>query len=468
MRSIFISAAFLSLCAFGLYGVTEDFQKTLTLNAAQDSAITTLTSNAHRLQFTGDERVSSVVKTWQDAVGKFPNSPEALIGLAKAHLAASARQLSFPDRIEHLCTTYQNLTKAAQRSPHSARLQISLADIKSQIKNPNQSCHSIASKNKKEAGSNQLTAEAHLQRAIQLEPFNTNTLYLAAVVYRAMDRKDESLELLRKVQEISPMTAAQREYTYNLVKTERELQLGMPKKYPEIISWYSHFERQRPYELQQWNATFVESFRTALGELKSRLRDKKISQEEYGRFVIHLSRQTAISTSDSLRKEIDEILSVVYQIAGKTEWSQVLAMRARMSRIPVAKAALSSDKTPRSTMLYHWVSDEQHLVRSLDSRSGSLGLFVPPNRTMRMLVIESGQGAPRVDPESLELFVSEDNKEFLPISGNIESRTFSVDGVHNIVFTFDKTPFRYLKIVSNASGSRRFNAPLSRLLQAFE
>ncbi len=464
MKSALLSSSILILCALGLYEVTQEFQRQLALSTAEEKADNILSSSTQRLQYTADERVGLVLQTWQDVADDFPSTPDALIGLARAHLAASARELTFPARIEHLCSTLVNLSSAAAKSPSSARLQISLADIKSQITDPSRSCPEQT----QAAILSPLSAEQHLERALKLQPFNTSIMYLAASVYRALDQKEKSLVLLRKVQEISSMSRAQRDYTYAMVESQRELEVALPRKYPEIISWYSHFERNRPYQLQSWNDTFVAGFQEALNELKTRLRSGVVSPEEYGRFVIQISSQTAISTSDMLRKEIDGILSVAYQLLGKTEWSQILARRSRMERIPIAKSFLQSDKTPRSTMLSHWVADDQHLERYLDSRGGSIGLFVPPNRTLRMLVIESGEGAPRVAPESLELFASEDNREFVSLQRNFEAEAFSVDGVQNIVFTFEKAPFRYLKIVSNASGRRQFRAPLSRLLQAFE
>lgn len=464
MKSALLSGSILLLSAIGLTEATDSLRRELALTQTEEEAREILSSSSKRLQFTADERVAQVVESWQAVADKFPSTPEALTGLARAHLAASARAVEFPKRIEHLCRSLVNLSEALAKSPSSARLQISLADIKTQIPQPAQSCpEQIQS-----ASISPLSADQHLKRALKLEPYNTTILYLSAGVYRALGQKEKSLGLLRKVQEISNMSSAQREYTYAMVDTQQDLEVALPRKYPEIISWYSHFERERPYQLQNWNDTFIAGFRDALGELKSRLRTGIVSPEEYGRFVIHLSRQNAISNSDTLRKEIDEILSVAYQLTGKPEWSKVVARRAEMNRIPIAKSVVARDKTPRSTMLSHWIADDQHVEHSLDSRGGSLGLFVPPNRTLRMLVIESGQGAPRIAPESLELFASEDNKEFVSLERSYEAEDYTVEGVQNIVFTFHKAPFRYLKIVSNASSKRHFRAPLSRLLQAFE
>jgi hypothetical protein len=366
-------------------------------------------------------------------------------------------------RINSLCKALEYFEKAIVESPHKASYHIALADMESQIRNSTQLCNRNIRKG------HALNPKERLRLATLLAPNNVETNYFASVVHLASGDKATALALLRRNQETNPLfTEAQRNYTYRLVTTEEELAIALPNKFPEVAKWLHFFFNERPADYQAWHATFELALSGAVGELKERYGRGQIAYYDFSNFIKRISELPLSASSETVRRELDRVLAHIYDADGLNDWAQVLRERQKLARLPILKSLMKDDKSPRTSMLFGWVSDHEARTASLDYLGRVVGIYLPAEYALDMLILQSSRTA-NLKPGNLELLASNDNLHFHVISNDIRADTIFLDGKEAIVFRFDEGhQFRFMKIrYKGAERQPNFVSTMQQLVQAY-
>lgn len=413
-----------------------------------------------------DEEMTELYAHWEKLDRLARVHPEIKHQLGRAALARSVSAKNTDKKIALFCEAREHFRQAALRSPHNATYQVSWADVDTQLRNPEKICPQFS---KTSTSPSPLSPPERLQLAQNISPFSTIDLYLAAIVYLRGGDRNKALSLLRTNQEINPhFTKAQRAYTYNLVRSEQELTVAIPRRYPEVLGWIWHFSREREADYIDWRDTFVSAVEDALLDVRARFKEGKINSRDYSTYIKSIHSIPLVADSEQLRRNLDGLLANIYEVEGNPDWAKVLKYRQELIRIPVLKSLIGDDKLPKQTMLFGWVPDFEQRRAELDVLGRSIGIYLPLGHRMHMLILESLQSSTQIDEKALELMFSQDNLTYYPLSITDSVTTKLIDGRENMVITFDQADFRYLKI--RYLGSNRvpkFSNRFSRLIQVY-
>lgn len=429
----------------------------------QDSSFTSVEDNKAFLKKSLDEEISELYSGWAGMARYAALSPEVDYSFGRASLLLSLLTVNRSEKLSLYCQALAAFKSAAAHSPNNPRYHIALADVEGQFRGASDYfCPEQPSKST-------LSPAERLRHAQALAPYSTVDLYLAAVVYLGLNMKDDALRLLRLNQEINPsFTEDQRRYAYRLVSSQNDLHVALPRRYPEVLLWIAFFSRERESDYLLWRETFEQALMEAVTELQGRFRRGELGEEAYSRFLKSISALPLVASSTLLQRELDMIQADVYAAEGAEVWADVLHARSELERLPVLKSVIADDRQPKQTMLFNWAADAEVNRASFDSLGHSLGIYLPQDMVLSLLILQSSDSSARIKTNELEILASKDNFDYHPLSTDGHLRTEIVDGRETLVFDFPTNDFRYLKLrYLGSNRSPRFTNSFANLLQAY-
>ncbi|MCB0358311.1 MAG: hypothetical protein KDD44_01700 [Bdellovibrionales bacterium] len=403
-------------------------------------------------------------RSWGQAEPFAEFKPDAFQALGRSAMLMAGIGSDYDQKIYFLCQALRYFADAVQASPLRPDFHIALADLQYQLPHASRLCGGLPF----DADAMQ-SPEARLNYAVELAPQSVEDSYNASVVYLTAGNKHAALKLLRHNQETNPLfTDAQRDYVFRFITSETDLRVGIPRTYPEILSWIYHFYYDQPNEYRRWRSTFEDALVDSLRELESRREDHRIDAAYFSSFLKNIAALPLAATSPKLRPRLDQVLATIYQAEGNSAWGELLARRAERDRLPVLKSIIIDDLSPLRTMLFAWRPDEEYRTASLDSLGRSIGVFVPEGSIPTMLVLESQTGGSRLRTTELELLGSNNNLRFHSLENSGTWQSYLIDGREVFVFEFTSSPTRFLKIrYTGAERQPKFFNRFDRLIQVY-
>ena len=397
------------------------------------------------------------------------NLPSISYELGKAYLLQSIHLPQPADKLVLYCGALKYFARAAAQSPHNPSYQISWADIQTQLSSVELSCPELFSELFSQSPSiRALDPAQRLAWAIRLAPLNTAGLYLASLVYLRQGNKPTALDLLRRDQEInSSFSEEQRQFAYRLVETGDDLNLALPRRYPQILFWIAHFAYQRESDYLLWKPLFVQALNEALTELEFRFRQGGLAPELFAQYLKNVAKLPLVASTDLVRRRLDSALGDIYEIEGNTKWAELLRRRQALTRLGVLKA-LIDDKRPESTMLFGWTLDDEPRRTAFDVLGRSFGVYIPQKTMPRLLVLQTDSSSSALTQQSIELMFSENNLDYHQLDIKNSFTEVLVDGRQTIVINLPEEGFRYLKVrFLGSSREPRFTNSYAELLQIY-
>lgn len=463
------SLIFLLLSFTGFAQTAHQLYLDLAIARAKAQAQTLIQNKPRLYQTNPIQEIEQLYASWKKALPLGFPVPEVSYGIARAALLRAL--VAKPDlQLPLVCEAFQRLVEATHSSPHVARYHIALADLQTQLPHPEITCLALEN----EAGSSlqklaYVEPSKRLAWALSLGPWATTDLYLASLVYLNLGQKMKALELLRINQHINPyFTTEQRNYAAQLVTSKAELEIALPRQYPEILSWVHHFFTLRRNDYLRWKEVFVTTLDAAINEVIERFHARKLAPEHYSAYIKSIATVPLSTNSDLLRRHLDALLADIYEVEGQANWARILRVRKDLNRIPVLKAAIADDRLPLKTMLFGWVEDDEQRTLQLDVLGQSLGIFLPEGMNASMVILQNQGSSGMFGKESLEILVSDDNLNFHPSRGHIETQVFFIDGRETVALLFEQTDFCFLKIrYTDPNQKAHFENSLTNLIQVY-
>ncbi len=373
--------------------------------------------------------------------------------VATAHfLAAKASRLVFEQanftsqnktkETGYLCNSREHIDRALELSPHRGPYYVFKGELETTITKVNASC------------GEDIESGRYLKTALEIGPFDTTSLFHAATAAIDLGDRKLALDLFRRVQEVDPFfTDEQREFVYQLVTTKEELKLALPALYPGVVFWINYFSKNRLADYTSWKDVFKETLATAISNLDERFRQGKVNGEHFSQFIRNVSLLPLVNEADNIRRRVDRILTIFYQMDGHLRYAEFLQARTHLSRVPVLKSEISKDYSPESQMLSGWFPDSSLKKTSFDVLGRSIGVFFPNDWSKDFLVLQNSPGN-RIDKDlQFELYASSDNTHYHRYVPTRKPENFLANGTGHVIFYLNDFPFRYLKI--NYTGSNQ-------------
>lgn len=392
--------------------------------------------------------------------------PEVYFRLGRSLLLSSLIEQPEDSKVRLLCESLKALQQAAQKSPHNPLFQIAWADLEGHLPMTEVTCeqHDVTLASSRP----RLNPTQRLELAQQLAPFSVTDLYFAALAHLGLGEKQEALQLLRLNAEINPyFKDEQRGYVFQLIETQEDLESALPRRYPELIPWLDHFSTQRAEDLTAWHETFEAAVKDALKELATRLSSGELTRPQYATFLKVLANRPFNQHSEKLRKHFDRMLSGIYSDEGEARLANWLRKRQDLNRIDVLKSLISDDTAPQESMLYNWMSDANHRQASLDHLGRVLGLYLPADAHVKLIMLESASGGSKIRPDEIEVLLSPDNTRFFK-DKQAKVEHLQRDGKDLLVIETEAQDARFVKIhYTGASQTALFGNELDQLIQVY-
>ena len=408
------------------------------------------------------ERRSDFYYQTKQKLQDYNNSPRALFRTAQASLELGLNEIGSEKQNELLCSAYRNFDRAHQLSPLNPDYLLGRAQSETMLIQKKASC------------SNFNPSKEHILTAINTSltnaPFQLSTLRQASDILLLLEENTMAFRLVNKIQSLDASIADEQKYwIYSLAKTSDDIDLLIPESFPQIVDWINFFSQQRRSDLIEWQAQFTGKTKKAIINLKTRLDANYLSIPEYSQFIKEISHTALVNYDDSLRKELDQLLSNIYDIEeNPSSWSAILKERQNLDRIRILKAVIEEDKSPATTMLTSWFPDSSDYFLSLKEGAMSIGVYIPPTSIPRLLFIEPKQPQSSIDLDALTFLASEDNMNFYDFSSEVSLSQTTIDGKTLIIARINKPAFRYLKIYFKKIRSQiAFSNSLADLIQVY-
>ncbi len=247
----------------------------------------------------------------------------------------------------------------------------------------------------------------------------------------------------------------------------------MPRKFPDVVTWIEHYRLNKADDYRRWKSSFETGLNIAIDELVERLQQNPAAVESVYSYLSDISTLPLSNASAQIRPKLDRILAKLLAVREQVDpsspsWSKFLETRANYSRLPVAKAVIADDRNPRGTSLFAWLTDEDTRTGAVDIVGRSLGILIPTGFRARAIMLENNSAGHRLSPEDLELWSSEDNQHFSPITDKADIASFTVDGRQRITIPWHHKSARFIKIrYMGTSQQARFTNTIQQLVQVY-
>lgn len=448
------------LSAFKLYA-TSAASLAAELTQSQFSNYLTRTSSTEK------ELAKEVFRHW-NSISDFSSLDSRInFGKGKAALLSFPFAANITGKTSILCEAYQDFSKAVLQDPANATYNIALADIQVQLPHVEQTCnphidnmHFIPPV---------LSATERLDYAVSLGPYRVYNLYQAALVFAGVGNKKKALQLLRRDEELNPyFYSAQRNYLQQLVTSEAELQEALPRRFPSIVNWVNDFSVYRPNDFKRWRKSFGKALHDSVIELEERFSKRKITADDYLRYLLAIRSLTLSNLNEETRIELDLQLTNLWPKFGKHKWAKFLKSRSNLKRIPILKSISHRDYTPLSSSLSNWHPDDSLEIVALDQPSQSLGIFIPPSNSLRVLLLSPGNPGTKIKKPELAIFASNSNGNYLPVTKSCHIDSFLIGNRHVFAIQLPEKHFTFYKIhYKGSSWNERYSNTFADLIQGY-
>jgi hypothetical protein len=448
------------LCAFGATATGFILAAEKTADAAQEKTELLLSNPALVQNPAAKNESAKAIALWEKARAIWPAASESPFDLAQSLLSFSQLYSGSEQENGLLCAALRSFDEARLKSPHRPIFHIAWTDLQVQIHDRGLSCSGL--------GEKPALLQA-LDWARELAPLSINDLYWGAFVHLALDQREEAFRMLRRNQETNPFfTDEQRQYLFGLVKSERDLELLLPQRYPQVLTWIQYYEQNQPAEFDAWSEAFSRALTASLDDLEERSAGAEYSVELFGQQIKNVSASPIVLRNETLRRRLDALLAKIYAGEEEQPWARYLAGRAAADRVPALKAVLLDDRHPERDMLARWFHDLSSSNAALDYLGHTLGVYIPQGAQLTSIQINSPRAAPLFASDALRLLVSDDNLAYEPLTSGFAINQHQIDNRIKVVVTFTEWDHRFLKIVYTGSNQRpKFYGPLASLLEVF-
>ncbi len=416
-----------------------------------------------------EQLILRLLENSQGLTNRFPQTHfiRGQLSERSARLSSEAKDLKYCDALGHF-------QKAIELSPANATYQIHWAKAAAGLTETS-TCSSSSSLEPtrkafhKADGTSAELAEARLNWARRLEPINSASLYLASLTNRRLGRKAESLQLLREVERLSPVfSAEQGSFFFRLIETKEDLELAIPREYPDVIDWVLHFSSNRPSDYKAWEPEFAQALTDSFVDLEKKILENPGIFDSIPKHIKTTDSLPIVSRNDTLRRQLDKVLSSIYLRENNREWAQFLLSRANLFRIPVVKSYLRKDILPRETMLSRWQDDQADGMLQLNRLNSSVGYFVPTGFVPKLVVLRNASRRLERTESSIEVRTSVDNELFEIFRPTEAVKSFTVDKKEILVLISPEAEYRYVKIrYDNQGADSSFKNRLASLVEVY-
>ena len=351
------------------------------------------------------------------------------------------------------CEALEAVGKAVQAEPRNAQYLINWANVR-QLLGDATSCDRPLT---------QGSFAAAAQAALDADPTNVNVRFAAAHIFEWAGRRSDSLQQLSRVLLLgTSLSSEQRSSIGGRLTSPSDVEAVVPGRFPQIAEWsmYLRFQNAPLFHDAQEQLTRLQL--KAIEESRIEQESGSVPADIHERRLLLLYRAPA---SAAVRRALDREIASQSGSRGQSQLAQYLRERQDLAETDIVRARESSDTRPLKQPLLHWSPVGEFCF---DDFYTSVGFYLPNGESPKLIELRSKV---ELDPGvrgSMRVYVSEDNRSWSELQGNVQYQSVTLGDSHLIAIRPNSTYFKYWKIAANSSTrSRTFCDSAEQLLVVY-
>ena len=412
------------------------------------------------LTSTFDLRATALEREAKSQIESIPASGYRLIELqdaanlsgkaANAYLAQSESSILFADRLFELawktqdfserekayCGGLQALRSALAQDPLNSTYMISWVRNRSWLR------HFDCGQPFDEKQVNAVIAAA-----VKNDPTNMLAVFEASKVLVSLGKRARALQLLKIFLSYNiGITAEHQSYIARLIKESSDIDKLIPVRIPQALRWARIVQELREDEFSKFQDQFERLQIEALREL---WREYEAGKYEQSLYYGWLKEGLLSASTPTVRRFIDERMVSVLSRMGRRKLASYHDYRSKLNDVQIIPSTIANDTRPQKGVFAVWGGSQ---LFSFDEFFRSVGFFLSSGQSVKLIELHSDGEI--VSPESVKLFISQDNETWNEVQEDIEIDRLATAEGHVLAIRLKSNSPRYWK-VHYASAVRR-------------